>query len=122
VLVVVALLERQQVPVEAGAQVVLDVEREAAREQPTPDHQDRLDEAGEQDQPDEHPQAVPVVPLDRVVDDEARQPRDDEPGALRRHGEDAREGERAPVRGHQAEQASQRGEGLRRHLGSTSRG
>ena len=56
VVVVVVLLERQQVAVDAGAQVVLDVEREVAGEQAAPDHHDRLGGAERDDHADEHPQ------------------------------------------------------------------
>ena len=78
VVVVVLLLERQQVAVDAGAQVVLDIEREPPRERATRHQHDRLDRAGEDDEADQDPQPLAVLARHRIVDDAAREPRNDE--------------------------------------------
>ena len=83
VLVVEAERHPLQVRVERLAQVVLDVQREAARDQAPRDHEGAARGARGDDQPDPEPQARAVVRPDRPVDGAAGEARDREREGLR---------------------------------------
>ncbi len=102
-----------QVRVERLAQVVLDVQREAAGDQATGDHEAAAREARPDDQPDPEPQARAVVGADRAVDGAAGEARDREREALGRERERDRPHEQRSMRRGEAEQAAERASGCR---------
>ena len=80
-------------PVQRVSQVELDSERLPAGDEPPRDHQEGLQEAEENDQRDEDPQSLFVVSEEGLVDDLSGEPRNHEPGRLRRDRETDRDSE-----------------------------
>ena len=113
VLVVEAEGHALQVRVERLPQVVLDVQREPARDQAPRDHERAADRARPDDQPDPEPQARAVVRPDGVVDRPSGEARDREREGLRRRAPGRSTTRAGAVRRGEAEQAAERARGCR---------
>ncbi len=74
------------------------------------DHEEGLQEAEEDDQRDEDPELLFVISEEGLVDDLSGQPRNHEPGRLRRDGETDRDSERPLVGPQERQQPDERAE------------
>ena len=106
--VVEAEREPEELRVHLVAEVELDAERLAARDQAAAGHEERPSDADGQNRHDEHPEVAAVLRLDHVRERVARQVGGDDRGGLAPDGEDDRDGKRPLVRLEEAEQAEER--------------